>query len=82
MAMQTETPIACVVTRLPGAPPRRAGRVWAVGETIAEGLTAEQMQQIAADPRYRIDALPEPDPEPDPEPEPVKPSRKPRQPKA
>jgi len=46
-----------LVTRLPGAPPRRAGLVWPLGETIAEGLTQAQAAAIAADPGYRLDVL-------------------------
>jgi hypothetical protein len=44
---------AYTVTRGPSAPPRRAGRAWPVGETVAE-LTGAQVAAIAADPGYAI----------------------------
>jgi hypothetical protein len=46
-----------LVTRLPGAPPRRAGLVWPLGETIAEGLTEAQAAAIALDPGYLLAVL-------------------------
>jgi len=42
-----------LVTRTPGAPPRRAGRVWAAGETRCT-LTAAEAAAVAADPGYRL----------------------------
>ena len=42
-----------VVTRLPGAPPRRAGRVWPPGETVAE-LSEAKVAALVADPGYRV----------------------------
>jgi hypothetical protein len=41
------------VTRLPGAPQRRAGLVWPEGSELVS-LSDEQVRQIAADPGYRI----------------------------
>ncbi|WP_295582273.1 hypothetical protein [uncultured Lamprocystis sp.] len=42
------------VTRLPGAPPRRAGRVWPVETPVNADLTAVQVALIAADPGYLL----------------------------
>lgn len=42
------------VTRLPGAPARRAGRAWALGETLALRLSPDQVAALAADPGYTI----------------------------
>ena len=42
-----------LVSRRPGAPPRRGGRAWPIGQTRAE-LSPEQVATIAADPRYQI----------------------------
>lgn len=42
------------VFRLPGAPQRRAGRDWVIGETEAKLMDAEA-KAIAADPGYRIE---------------------------
>jgi hypothetical protein len=53
--------VFCLVTRLPGAPPRRAGRVWAEGETHAT-LTEAEIALVAADPRYRIERPAAPNP--------------------
>lgn len=49
-------PAQYVVTRLPGAPPRRAWRAWELGDTRvpAAELTQMQVSAIAADPLYRI----------------------------
>lgn len=46
----------CLVTRLAGAPPRRAGRAWDLGETVTD-LTEEQMRSVRSDPRYRLEVL-------------------------
>jgi hypothetical protein len=49
-------PSAYLVTRLPGAPPRRAGRVWPVGVSAVD-LCAAEVAVIAADPGYLIVAV-------------------------
>jgi hypothetical protein len=49
---------AYVVTRLPGAPPCRAGRPWAPGETRADDLSPAQLAALAADPGYRVAIVP------------------------
>lgn len=47
------------VLRLPGAPPRRAGRAWPEGQVTDCALAPAQAQAIAADPGYRLEALPQ-----------------------
>jgi hypothetical protein len=49
------------VTRLPGAPARRAGRLWPEGESQAVDLTPAQLADIAADPLYRLEPLAPPE---------------------
>ena len=54
------------VTRLPGAPRRRAGRVWDEGETIAD-LDQDQLMILDAAIGYRVEpVIPDLEPEPDP----------------
>ncbi|WP_157818049.1 hypothetical protein [Candidatus Thiodictyon syntrophicum] len=45
-----------LVTRLPGAPPVRAGRTWPLGASEAY-LTPAQAWTIAQDPGYRIGGM-------------------------
>lgn len=47
---------AYTVTRLSGAPQRRAGRIWSPGETIAE-LTDAEAAIVRRDPLYRLEPL-------------------------
>lgn len=47
---------AYTVTRLSGAPQRRAGRIWALGEDFAE-LTDAEAALVRRDPLYRIEPL-------------------------
>jgi len=47
---------AYLVTRSAGAPPRRAGRVWPVGETRAD-LSDAEVAAIAADPGYALSVV-------------------------
>lgn len=42
------------VTRLPGAPRRRAGREWPEGETVTVALSVEEAAAIALDPGYTL----------------------------
>lgn len=49
----------CTVTRLPGAPPRRAGRTWPEGQSASADLTPAEIASIQADPRYRLEVLDE-----------------------
>lgn len=42
------------VTRRPGAPPRRAGRLWPVETPVKADLSSAQVARIAADPGYLI----------------------------
>lgn len=67
------------VTRRPGAPPRRAGRVWPVGTTAA-ALTPDQAARVAADPGYLIEAPPTPpaDPRASPTKPPARPAKRTR----
>lgn len=51
---------AYLVTRGVGAPPRRGGREWAEGETLAEDLSAETLVALEADPRYAVVQIDQP----------------------
>ena len=46
----------CTVTRLPGAPPRRAGMAWAIG-TVEADLTHAQIASLRSDPGYRCEPV-------------------------
>jgi hypothetical protein len=60
---------AYLVTRMPGAPPRRAGREWAMGETRAE-LDAAQVAALDDDPRYGVVPIGPAEPQPAQDPPP------------
>lgn len=51
-----QAPARYWVTRLPDAPPRRAGREWPVGRTLITDPTERELSELRSDPGYRVEA--------------------------